>query len=163
MTSTSGTAASFAASTSRGSLSGQNTVRSSTARPSPRSKTVIWVMSAPASPRARVTCPSAPGRSGSVSRTRTSMSSLPVNRRPLFRRIVVFALAGFSGIVGRARSQPGKGGGADDGAALLVGGREVDLGVDDPVVMPGRVVDGLADAPQAVLLLDPQQGGAARV
>lgn len=52
---------------------GQETVKSSTARPAWRSSTVICRMSAPISPKARATWPSAPGRSGSETRNRRSM------------------------------------------------------------------------------------------
>jgi hypothetical protein len=38
---------------------------------------------------------------------------------------------------------------ADDGGALLDGCREIDLGPDAPVVVAGRIVDRLLDAPEA--------------
>ena len=51
---------------------------SSSARPSPRSSTTIWVMSAPATPSTRVILPKEPGWSSSVIRSRRSIRGPPV-------------------------------------------------------------------------------------
>src|SRR3954452_9516909 len=51
----------------------------------------------------------------------------------------------------------------DDGGADLVGGGQVDLGGDAPVVVAGRVVEDLADHPALRLRLDDDHVGAAGV
>src|SRR5215467_16093813 len=54
-------------------------------------------------------------------------------------------------------------GDADHGGAGLVGGVQVDLRAEAPVVVAGRVVEDLARRPVVPMLLDDQQPGAAGV
>src|SRR5579864_9168693 len=54
-------------------------------------------------------------------------------------------------------------GDAEDGGAGLVGGVQVDLRAEAPVVVAGRVVEDLARRPVVPVLLDDQQRGSAGV
>lgn len=75
--STAGSALSLASIVSADAASGVSTSTSSTAADRPRSTTSTAVMSPPASPIALASAPRAPGRSGTLTRSRYTMTSLP--------------------------------------------------------------------------------------
>src|SRR6478752_8509784 len=104
-------------------------------------------------------------RDSSGLRPRKMLTSIRSRSSRSTRLSAGFVMRFFSTLLAGAPSQLAHGRDPDDRPALLVGGREIDLRTDSPVVVPGRVGERLPHPPQTVpgVLVDLQQLRAARV